>query len=121
MLDSHLEREWGIWFIYQGESYEGNVHLMTTLSSAADLAYFWQFSPIASLSNYFLADGNRQKAYSSPHSATSSTASSAESTPLSTSPRVSSRSGKIRRTKRAGGSSSRCRRRSRTRRSCTNG
>ena len=62
MIESKLLSQWGIWFIYQGESYEGNVHLMTTVSSYADLAYLWQHSPIACLSNYFLNEQNRQKA-----------------------------------------------------------
>ena len=47
--------------IYKGESYEGNVHLITTLGSAADLAYFWLHSPIALLSNFFLNEQNKQK------------------------------------------------------------
>ena len=60
MIYSKLLSQWGIWFIYQGESYEGNVHLVTTLSTYADLAYFWKHSPIASLSNFFLKEPNRQ-------------------------------------------------------------
>jgi len=61
MIEDKLISQWGIWFIYKGESYEGNVHLITTLGSAADLAYFWLHSPIALLSNFFLNEQNKQK------------------------------------------------------------
>ena len=54
MITDKLISQWGVWFIYQGDSYEGNVNLITTLSSVADLAYFWLHSPIAHLSNFFL-------------------------------------------------------------------
>lgn len=60
--------QWGIWFIYQGESYEGNVHLISTIGNYADLAYLWLHSPIASLSNFFLTDNNMQKVYPPSHS-----------------------------------------------------
>lgn len=63
MIYNQLASQWGIWFIYQGESYEGNVHLITTLTTIADFAYFWSHSPIASLSQFFLKDDYKQKAY----------------------------------------------------------
>jgi hypothetical protein len=66
MIEGKLLSQWGIWFILQGESYEGNVNLITTISSAADLVYFWAHSPIASLSNFFLNEQNRQKTYPPP-------------------------------------------------------
>ena len=50
-------------FIFQGETYEGNVYLATSLSSCADLAFFWQLSPIAYLFNFFLKEPNRQIMY----------------------------------------------------------
>jgi len=61
MIYDKLAHQWGIWFIAQGESYEGNVHLITELDSIADFAYFWSNSPIASLSNYFLREDKKQK------------------------------------------------------------
>jgi hypothetical protein len=74
MLSEHLLHQWGIWFIAQGESYEGNVHLITELEGIADFAYFWLHSPIASLSKFFLKEDQKQRTYPSRHPATRSTA-----------------------------------------------
>ena len=54
MIEDKLISQWGVWFIYKGDSYDGNVSLITTIGSMADLAYLWLQSPIASLTNYFL-------------------------------------------------------------------
>jgi hypothetical protein len=54
MIEDKLISQWGVWFIYKGDSYEGNVNLITTIGSIADLGYLWLQTPIASLSNYFL-------------------------------------------------------------------
>ena len=107
MIEDKLISQWGIWFIYKGESYEGNVHLITMLSSLADLAYFWLHSPIASLNNFFLSEDNRQKTYVPPYSATSLANPSAKSTPSSSSRRASNPSGKTNRIRKEEGSSSR--------------
>lgn len=74
MLSERLLHQWGIWFIAQGESYEGNVHLITELEGIADFAYFWLHSPIASLSKFFLKEDQKQRTYPSAHAATKSTA-----------------------------------------------
>lgn len=39
------------------------MHLITTLSTIADFAFFWSQSPIASLSQFFLKDDYKQKTY----------------------------------------------------------
>lgn len=103
-----MASQWGIWFIYQGESYEGNVHLVTTLSSIADFAYFWSFSPIASLSNFFLRDDYKQKAYRSFNLATLSTEHRNALTRLRSSEKESSQNGKMSKIKKVDDLSSKC-------------
>jgi hypothetical protein len=107
MIEDKLISQWGVWFIYKGDSYEGNVSLITTIGSMADLAYLWLQTPIASLSNYFLNENNKQKSYAFPHLATSSESPPRKSTPSSSSRKASSLSGRTSRIRREGASSSR--------------
>jgi len=121
MLNNLLAKQWGIWFIYHGESYEGNVHLITTLKSPSDLAYFWVHSPIASLSNYFLAEGNKQRGYHYSHIVTRLTAPLKRLTQLNISHQESSQNGRILKIKRAVALFFRSQRTNPTRRNYMNG
>jgi hypothetical protein len=84
------------------------VHLITTVSTLADFAFFWSQSPIASLSQFFLKDDFKQKTYQSTYAAMKLMDLSEKSTPLSSSGKASNPNGRMRRIRMEEGLSFRC-------------
>ena len=60
MTKNGLASQWGIWFAYLSESeeresgYSNRLNRVHNLHSIDDLLYLWLYSPIASLSNFFV-------------------------------------------------------------------
>jgi len=84
------------------------VHLITTLSTLADFAFFWSQSPIASLSQFFLKDDFKQKTYLYTYAAMKLMDLSEQSTLLSSLRKAFSQNGRMRRIKTEEGSFFRC-------------